>query len=457
MRTTALPVAGLLGLALLAPTSWAAPATAAGETCRGEAATIVGTPNKGIVGTEGRDVIVTNRSQDVAALGGNDLICITGPDQRRGYRPVEIDAGPGDDVVDGTAAPDWPMSGRLGTGSDTFHGGEGVDDVDAGALSDDFTTYVDTDHDLLVGGGGDDTFSSGQGGQPNTDTIDLGSGRDYVTYAGVASGGSTVTGGSGRDDVLSVSTDARAIDVDNATGRLAQDGRQTLTWTDMEAFTVWSTHDDPVALVFTGTDADEQLVTYTASGVVDVVLGGGRDEFTTSSVLLTGSTVAAGPGRDHFYAMDRDRSLSLDMQKGRLSTTDGSGTHVADVTSFEDADVHAEEVVLKGTNAGNDLGVSACRGTVVGRGGDDFLGRRYDHWFETGPGCKERYTMDGGSGADGIDGYGGNDRLDGGTGKDVLAGKNGADRLVGGPGRDRADGGPGRDSCAAEREKRCER
>ena len=42
MRTTALPVAGLLGLALLAPASWAAPATAAGETCRGEAATLVG-------------------------------------------------------------------------------------------------------------------------------------------------------------------------------------------------------------------------------------------------------------------------------------------------------------------------------------------------------------------------------------------------------------------------------
>ena len=39
-RTTSLTAAGLLGLALLTPMS---SAVAAGETCRGEAATIVGT------------------------------------------------------------------------------------------------------------------------------------------------------------------------------------------------------------------------------------------------------------------------------------------------------------------------------------------------------------------------------------------------------------------------------
>ena len=456
MRTTALPVAGLLGLALLAPASWAAPATAAGETCRGEAATHVGSPRTDIVGTEGRDVIVTNRSQEVKALGGDDLICITGPDQRAGYRPVEIDAGPGNDVVDGTAAPDWPMSGRLGAGSDAFHGGSGDDDVEAGDRSADFD-HLDTERDVLVGGGGADSFDSGQDGQPNTDTVDLGSGHDYLAYAGTASGGSAVAAGAG-DDVISLSTSAHSLDIDNGSGRLAEDAQPTLTWSDVEAFTVWSTHDDPVAAAFTGTDLDEQLVLYTTSGVVDAAMGAGKDTFTTSSTLLTGSTVDAGPGRDLFYALDRDHTLRLDLQRETFHTVDHTTTHVAVASSFEDADIHAEEVVLKGTNARNDLGVSACRGTLVGRGGNDVLGRRYDSWFETGPECTERYTLNGGSGNDRLDGHGGNDRLDGGPGDDVLAGKNGADRLVGGPGRDKADGGPGRpDRCSAEVRRRCER
>lgn len=47
-RTTPLTTAALLGLALLTP---ATAATAAGETCRGEAATIVGT-GPTVTGTE---------------------------------------------------------------------------------------------------------------------------------------------------------------------------------------------------------------------------------------------------------------------------------------------------------------------------------------------------------------------------------------------------------------------
>lgn len=456
-RTTSLTTAALLGAALLAPAAVAGTAAAAGETCRGQAATIVGSPGEKVVGTEGNDVVVTNRSQDVETLGGDDLVCITGPDQRVGYRPVDIETGPGNDVVDGTAAPDWPMSGRLGAGADTFYGGSGADDVDAGAVSEDFRTHLDTERDVLVGGGGGDSFTSGQDGQPNADAIDLGSGRDHLGYHGAATGDSTVTGGRGADDVLSLSTSSRALAIDNAAGLLTQDGQPTLTWSGIEAFTVWSVHDESVAVDFTGTDADEQLVLYTASAVVDADLGAGNDEFTSGSVLLLGSTVDGGIARDHFYATDRDRTLALDLQKGRLATTDEAGTQVAVATSFEDADLHAEKAFLKGTDNANDLAVSACEGTVVGRGGNDDLGRRYDSWFETGPDCTERYSMDGGAGADTIDGHGGDDRLNGGSGRDVLAGKRGADVLIGGPGPDRADGGPGRDRCAAEVREACER
>jgi Ca2+-binding RTX toxin-like protein len=455
-RTTSLTAAGLLGLALLAPTTWVGPASAAGETCRGEAATIVGVPGRDIVGTEGRDVIVTNRSQDVEALGGDDLICINGPDQRSGYRPVEIDAGAGDDVVDGTAAADWPMSGSLGPGADTLHGGAGSEHVDTGARSADYA-HVDTDHDVVLGGGGADSFTSGQTGAPNTDVIDLGGGDDHLGYSGTATGGSTVTGGPG-DDVLSVVTAAHALTVDNDLGRQTEDGLPTLTWTGLEGFTVWASHEDRIDLDLQGTGADESFTVYSERGVVRASMRGGRDTFTTSSTLLDGSVVDAGAHRDLFYAMDRDLDLDLDLEEQLLVTSDGASSSRADVEAFEDADLHGRTVSLTGDTGHNDLGVSACEGTVRGRDGRDSLRRAYDYWFETRPGCGERYRMNGGAGADRIKGHGGADRLVGGSGNDTLEGSNGADTLVGGPGRDRADGGQGRpDRCVAERTKRCER
>ena len=57
-RTTTLTAAGLIGLALLVPTSASSSETASGEICAGEAATIVGSAPT-VTGTEGRDVIVT--------------------------------------------------------------------------------------------------------------------------------------------------------------------------------------------------------------------------------------------------------------------------------------------------------------------------------------------------------------------------------------------------------------
>lgn len=449
MTTTA---ACLLGLALLTP---ATAATAVGETCRGEAATIIGGPGVKIVGTEGRDVVVTNRSQDVTTLGGDDLVCLTGPDQRRGYRSVEIDTGAGDDVVDGTAAPDWPASGSLGAGADTFYGGSGSDYLEAGDRSVDFDP-VDADHDVLSGGGGSDTFVSGQDALANTDVIDLGSGDDYLTYLGTAAGTSAVSGGSG-DDVLSLSTSATAITVDNSVGRSTEDARPSLTWTGMEGFTVWTTHKDPLALSFRGTGADESLAAYSTSGVVHASMGGGKDTFTTSSVLLDGSIIDGGGQRDSLYAMDRGRDLALDLESKRLVTTDAATSSLATVTAFEDATLHARTVKLAGDTGHNDLTVSACRGTVRGRAGNDSIRRGYDYWFETAPGCRERYLMIGGAGADDLKGYGGADKILGGTGHDVLEGGNGNDTLLGGRGRDRADGGPGRDRCVAERTRRCER
>ena len=94
-RTTTLTAAGLIGIALLVPTSASSAGTAPGAICAGEPATIVGSAPT-VTGTEGRDVIVTGPATSVRALGGDDTICVTTP---RAAGPMDVEAGTGDDEV----------------------------------------------------------------------------------------------------------------------------------------------------------------------------------------------------------------------------------------------------------------------------------------------------------------------------------------------------------------------
>src|SRR5687768_17154701 len=121
-RTTTLTAATMLGLAVLVPTTTA---TAAGETCRGEAATLVGT-GPTLSGTEGRDVIVTGSATAVDALGGDDLICIV--PARVSSNVLLVVSGAGADVVDTAAvSDDYYVDTVLGAGADTFVGGAADD------------------------------------------------------------------------------------------------------------------------------------------------------------------------------------------------------------------------------------------------------------------------------------------------------------------------------------------
>jgi len=145
-RTTPLTAATLLGLALLAPTT---SASAAGETCEGVAATIVGTPDTRVAGTPGDDVILSNGAFSVEAGEGDDLICVSAAADPRGHN-TDVDAGPGDDVVvvvaasDGSSASVWA---DLGPGRDRFRGGDGEDRVSA---SFDDTIVADRASDLVT-------------------------------------------------------------------------------------------------------------------------------------------------------------------------------------------------------------------------------------------------------------------------------------------------------------------
>lgn len=54
-------------------------ARAAEQLCLGQVPTIVGAPDEFVVeGTDGPDVIITDGALEVDALGGDDLVCVTG-------------------------------------------------------------------------------------------------------------------------------------------------------------------------------------------------------------------------------------------------------------------------------------------------------------------------------------------------------------------------------------------
>ena len=469
-RRTSMGAAAVLGLTLLAPASVA---TASGETCRGEAATLVGERGKELVGTEGRDVVVTNRSS-VRTLGGDDLVCITGPDARPGTQyGVNIDTGAGNDVVDGTAAGSWSADVVLGDGADRFEGGAADDTVRAGSIVVEGSTvrYLDDDVDVLVGGGGSDYLSSGQAGLPNSDVVQGGEGGDGLGFTGTMADGAVLDGGAGVDS-LGFLLEPGAHQLDNVDEELRRDGTVVSRWTSVEYFVLSDPTTGSATIDIRGSAADETFWTSGGSPVV-ADLGAGDDELAVPALLLAGSRVAGGEGRDRFNFGTEDHDIVWDLRDDSVHLDDGRSIPVV---GFEDAFVSAPRVRLTGTDGPNNLGVNSCDGRLDGRNGRDSLQLISDYAFERFDACAETMVflggggndrigsrsgskdrMVGGRGDDTFDARGGNDRVFGGPGRDRADLGNGNDAFLGGPGRDRVDGSSGRDLCRAERRESCER
>lgn len=460
-RTTSLTAAGLLGLALLTPMS---SAVAAGETCRGEAATIVGTAPT-VTGTEGRDVIVSAKATSISGLGGDDLICIV--PAATNFNVLGVDAGVGNDTVDTSAAQDYfSITTDLGPGADTFDGGAADDIVTTGPTASD---GIDGDRDVVRTGDGDDRVTTGAPyGSTNSDVVDAGAGDDRVTLESWSTApDGLVTGGSGTDTLqthagvayLEMEVDMAAGVIDGTSSKDYQGDYLTGRFSSFEGLELEVGNE---SVDYSGTAGDDVLeVEHLRSSCCEdpdltADLLGGDDQVRVSGELDYRSSIDLGEGHDELVAAVDDGVLGLDLPSGEMWS--GNGGKIP-ALGIEDAFLMAPRVTMVGDDRENALSFNACRAIVRGaRGGDHLTNVSGDPWWEEHDfGCKASAKVSGGPGADRIRGGQGRDRLAGDGGRDRLEGRGGADVLLGGRGRDRVDGDQGRDRCVAEREKSCER
>jgi hypothetical protein len=402
MRYTSLTGAALLGAALLVPTSTA---TAAGETCQGQAATIVGTPGGEIVGTEGADVIVTNGATLVDALGGDDLVCGTG--------------GNGMSVV-------------LGAGADTFI----TDSIGGNSINAGTQDGTDTEADVIRAGYG--IVFSGVAGQSNADIIDLDFGE--VVWGGIQ----TAPG------ALSVGTGA-VLGVRSVTGDVAMYAKGTvtgddtaLTWTGDFERLVFTTSAERGMFTFRGTSGTEHVkVNAPTTYDRNIALRRGKDSYESNSLGGKATRIKGDGGRNQLLLdLGNQGRVRADLSRSRVTATKAGKERSIRVRGFDDLIVSAKRADVIGTNRANEIEVIACRTTAKGKKGRDELSVSSDYnglgtWVT--PRCdKPKATIYGDRGNDTIFGSKGDDRLIGGPGKDVVSGRLG-----------------GRDVCQGEKIRNC--
>jgi Ca2+-binding RTX toxin-like protein len=429
----ALVVVGLVG----APT----PAGAV-ETCHGQPATIGPTGDEVVTGTPGPDVIVVQAAayelapegtRFVQAGDGDDLICVLGG-------TTYVDAGPGDDTLDASGVTDRVVT-TLGLGDDHFVGGPGNDVVDDGpspSQGADFEAQDGTD--VIDSRGGDDNIDLSEFGEPRPDIVDSGPGSDAIKLHGFDLG-TMLDFGTGRRDSLwfrdGSAPTSEIWRVDNHTRTLTR-GDVSWTWNGHIDWYVFDLRSDPAParLTFVGSDRDELLSLEMPPGrtfPVTARMGGGDD-------LLEGSwgdqpsqlTLLGGHGEDRLAFSPGVARVHLDLLRGRVDYGSDGGHGI--VASFEDVQMEARHIRIRGSRSSETFTINACTGGVAaGPGNDKIVLRSYGT-------CDVRhYWAYGGSG---------NDRINSARSDDLL---------VGGLGFDRVNGRGGFDTCRAEVVRLCER
>ena len=234
---------------VLSSESWLSPRRPWRRSVPREAATLVGSPDAALLGTDGDDVIVTKGSRVILALDGNDLVCVTG-------KSGLVYAGFGDDVVDTTTA----ASGRsfLGPGADTYLGGPGTDCVKAAGHPGVGAAIGDQEVDVIDVGAGSATIYSGAPGKGNADTITVGDGNSTVFWSGYQTGGEVEFGaGRHRMQVFLKGDEPRDWRLGNGLGPDA--GDELVRWTGVVRDLSVLAFPDSAALTMLGSAAPELL------------------------------------------------------------------------------------------------------------------------------------------------------------------------------------------------------
>lgn len=416
-----------LGAALLSPLSPLAPSYAAGETCRGVPATVVGTPGAKVTGTEGPDVIVSGGAVEVRALGGDDLVCTTAsaPPVPASLGPgVTVFGGAGDDVVDrsGDTGPDasgnvYPEAGR---------------DTVVGSPSADFVLSQDGEVDTVSLGAGDDTWNGQQferEAAAEPDVVDLGPGDDAAQVGSAYSPDGSLTGGDGVDSLYFMLPRRGSFTVDAGAGVLRRGDDVQQRFSGFDAYSA-SGPSDRTTWRFLGSERPEE-VSSLGIGLRSADLGGGHDVLVQGAYAVDGKWAAdlrGGGGHDTLSLLGTSRTeVDLDLAERRLRVDDERRS--ASVRGFEDVSAEGSGVSLRGTRRADTLTVRSCRaGEVNGRGGDDVITIQKLTGHRA---CLESTVR----------------KAYGGAGADVLTGGPERELLDGGRGYDAADGGPGRDTC----------
>lgn len=371
-------------------------ASAAPPACDGRPATIVVPDDvEHVQGTEGEDVIHVSATRSVPrveALGGDDVIC-TGPDVRGRFPVPAIDAGPGNDVIDG--------EGYLA-------GGEGDDRV---------VTRGRTVNTVVIPGPGDDTVISRA--RPGTWASFHPAPLQDTTGIVVDAVAGTVDGPAGHDVFTGLVDIAGTYGPDLYRGSAGPDRFSGLEGAD-------------VVLGRGGDDVIEAMLPELVAG------GAGDDEV----VVRFGGRVTGGPGDDTISTF-----LHGNGQTNHAAPFDlagGAGRDAFVVAPWTDDGTEEDSDPIPGHR---------WRGVVAGGAGFDLL--RLDPRAPASLRASLRTDVARfGSGRAEMHGIQG---LVGGRRDDVLAGDRVANVLLGGRGRDVTLGGPGRDICRAEVRRSCER
>lgn len=429
-------------LAAAALTGGSGPVFADEATCHGLTATMVGSVGATIHGTDGADVIVTNGASDVYAQAGDDTICSTNVAGPGVEEWADVNAGPGNDLVDATGNKDVRAFVSLEAGDDVFIGGD-EDDVVKSAGWEGEPDQAQGADQVTTGAGRDWVTTGGTLAAPDGDSIDLGPGLDELEIRGAIGHDASWTGGTGKDQItIEVLRGSANWVWDANAGEVRSNGLHAGTMSSFEQFNFWSGRANHYTFIG-GPAAD---VVRTMVAIDDLDLGAGDDRVKLWNDELIHDTALhmhGGKGVDNlqvgFGYNDGYADLNLDQGRLRLVKPTMSGA-TSRLEGFERAQVYAYWARVIGSSDDDRIQWDACHGSVTGRRGDDTL---------TFVPSEENSCGYFNENAD--------ITINGGRGDDRLIGGDFPDRLYGGRGDDYADGRTNSDICRAETSVHCER